>query len=51
MSQVYSCAEFSEDFLLRVGIEGDIDIKAYLTSIGMVNLEFGVITSCNMGLV
>ena len=51
VSQLYRCAEFNEDFLLRVEIRCDIDIKAYLISIGTIYLEFGVITSCNMGLV
>ena len=51
VSQLYSCTEFNEDFLLRVEIRCDIDIKAYLISIGTVYVEFGVITSCNIGLV
>ena len=46
VSQSYNYAEFSGDFLLRVGIQCEIDIKAYLISIGSVYLEFGVVTLC-----
>ena len=45
VSQFCSYAEFNGEFLLRVGIECDIDIRAYFISIGTVYLEFGVITS------
>ena len=51
VSQLYRCAEFNEDFLLRVEIRCDIDIKAYLISIGTIHLEFGAATYCNVGLV
>ena len=51
VSQLCSCADSNGDFLLRVGIEDEIDIKAYFTSIGMIYLEFGATTYCNVGLV
>ena len=46
VSQLYNYAEFSGDFLLRVGIQCDIDIKAYLILIVTVYLKFGVVSSC-----
>ena len=46
MSQLYNYAEFNGGFLLRVGIQCEIDIKADLISIGTVYPEFGVVTSC-----
>ena len=45
VSQLYNYG----DFLLRVGIQCDIDIKAYLISFGTVYLDFGVITPCKLG--
>ena len=45
VSQLYSYAEFSGGFLLRVGIRCEIDIQAYLISIGTIYLKFGVVTS------
>ena len=44
--KLYSYAEFKGGFLLRVGNQCEIDIKAYLISIGRVYPEFGVVTSC-----
>ena len=46
VSQLYSYAEFSEGFLLKLGKQCEIDIKADLISIGTVYPEFGVVTSC-----
>ena len=46
VSQLYSYAEFKDDFLLRVGNQCEIDIKADLISIESVYHEFGVVTSC-----
>ena len=45
MSQLYNYAEFNGGFLLRVGIQCEIDIKADLISIGTMYLKFGVVTS------
>ena len=45
VSQLYSYAEFSGGFLLRVGIQCENDIKVYLISIGMIYPKFGAVTS------
>ena len=46
VSQLYSYAEFEGGFLLRVGIQCEIDIKADLILIGTIYHKFGVVTSC-----
>ena len=46
VSQLYSYAEFKGDFLLRVGIQCEIDIQACLILIGTIYHKLGVVTSC-----
>ena len=46
VGQLYNYAEFSGGFLLRVGNQCGVDIKADFILIGTIYPKFGVVTSC-----